>query len=261
MYSKLSLHPYKKASESARLLSKALSQSLGRTVRRLRTDHFYPLKSTSCVIGWGAHETPWWLPGRYLNRPMAVKQAHNKLVTFANLQGKVLIPQWTTEKTIAHQWWDQGKIVLCRKSLTGSAGAGIIISRVEHQCIVDAPLYVQYKSKQKEFRVHVFRQKVIDVSEKRRSVSHGPVESDYIRSRENGWIFCHDAILEPEGLRSVSMAAVSVLGLDFGAVDVIWNEDENRCYVLEVNTAPGIEGTTLEKYTNAILEWSHGYGT
>ena len=33
-----------------------------------------------------------------------------------------------------------------------------------------------------------------------------------------------------------------------------WNEKENKCYVLEINTAPGIEGTTCKKYTQSILE-------
>ena len=44
------------------------------------------------------------------------------------------------------------------------------------------------------------------------------------------------------------------VGLKIGAVDIIWNELENKCYVLEINTAPGLEGTTLVKYTEAILK-------
>jgi hypothetical protein len=42
------------------------------------------------------------------------------------------------------------------------------------------------------------------------------------------------------------------LELDFGAVDLIWNENQNVVYVLEVNTAPGMEGTTLENYCDAF---------
>ena len=37
-------------------------------------------------------------------------------------------------------------------------------------------------------------------------------------------------------------------GLTFGAIDVIWNEHQQKAFVLEINTAPGIEGTTVEKY-------------
>ena len=49
------------------------------------------------------------------------------------------------------------------------------------------------------------------------------------------------------------MLAIKVLGLDFGAVDIIYNKQEDKWYVLEVNTAPGIYGTTLDKYVNAIM--------
>jgi len=52
----------------------------------------------------------------------------------------------------------------------------------------------------------------------------------------------------------VALAAVSALGLDFGAVDIIYNEHENQYYVLEVNTAPGLEGTTVEKYAEAFAK-------
>jgi D-alanine-D-alanine ligase-like ATP-grasp enzyme len=51
---------------------------------------------------------------------------------------------------------------------------------------------------------------------------------------------------------SEAIKAVNCLGLYFGAADVIWNDKEQRAYVLEVNTAPGLEGTTLENYANAF---------
>ena len=44
------------------------------------------------------------------------------------------------------------------------------------------------------------------------------------------------------------------VGLKFGAVDLIWNELENKSYVLEINTAPGLTGATLEKYAQAIVK-------
>ncbi|MNY81884.1 hypothetical protein D3C86_2236870 [compost metagenome] len=50
------------------------------------------------------------------------------------------------------------------------------------------------------------------------------------------------------------MLAVNALGLDFGAADVIWNDHRKQAFVLEVNTAPGLTGTTLEKYAKALKE-------
>ena len=123
--------------------------------------------------------------------------------------------------------------------------------------VVPCQLYTKYKKKKKEFRVHVFRGAVVDVAEKRRrNKAARPEHFDgYIRNHGNGWVFCRDDITRPADLDQLAVAAVRALGLDFGAVDIIWNERDNKSYVLEVNTAPGLEGTTLEKYKNAILGW------
>jgi D-alanine-D-alanine ligase-like ATP-grasp enzyme len=44
------------------------------------------------------------------------------------------------------------------------------------------------------------------------------------------------------------------LGLDFGAADVLFNARRNQAYVLEVNTAPGLEGQTVNDYAEAFKE-------
>ena len=51
--------------------------------------------------------------------------------------------------------------------------------------------------------------------------------------------------------------AVSALGLDFGAVDIIEDAD-GKLYVLEVNTAPGLEGQTLTLMAEALKELIDG---
>ena len=59
-------------------------------------------------------------------------------------------------------------------------------------------------------------------------------------------------VVVPDVCRSLAIDSVAALRLDFGAVDIIWNKRHDRYYTLEVNTAPGLEGTTLERYSNAI---------
>jgi len=54
-------------------------------------------------------------------------------------------------------------------------------------------------------------------------------------------------------LEEFSVGAVKALGLDYGAVDVVLGVN-GRFYVLEVNTAVGMEGTILKAYTNKFLE-------
>lgn len=250
------IYPYKIGSSSAIALVTTLGNNLNRTVRRVRQDsRTFIHKPTRLVVNWGNSHAPAWRnpASKWLNKPEAVAVAGNKLLSFQALQGNVNIPEWTTDIEVANDWIANGFTVLARHSLTSHSGNGITVH--DQPDLGRAPLYVQYKKKKKEFRVHVFGGIVIDVQEKRKEKG---VERDErtskIRNRANGWVFCRDGIDEPVQLREQAIAAVNCLNLDFGAVDVIWNERENKCYTLEVNTAPGLEGTTLENYTKAILE-------
>jgi hypothetical protein len=118
---------------------------------------------------------------------------------------------------------------------------------VEH----NAPLYVKYLKKKYEFRVHVFCGEVIDYVEKKAKLDRDPSTfNEYVRSHANGWMFCRDGVYHSDGVKAEAVKAVSALDLDFGAVDVIIHE--GLPYVLEVNTAPALEGTTLERYAYAI---------
>ncbi len=70
-----------------------------------------------------------------------------------------------------------------------------------------------------------------------------------VRNHDNGWVFCRQDVHPPDEVINQSIEAVRALGLDFGATDVGWNEYYQKACVFEVNTAPGLEGTTLENYT------------
>jgi glutathione synthase/RimK-type ligase-like ATP-grasp enzyme len=120
----------------------------------------------------------------------------------------------------------------------------------------EAPLYTQYVPKRHEYRVHVFQGRVIDVQRKARR--HDVADEDVnwkVRNNANGFIFARngDALgTVPDDVLYEATKAVTSLNLDFGAADVIFNEREALAYVLEVNTAPGLVGTTLENYTAAF---------
>jgi hypothetical protein len=65
----------------------------------------------------------------------------------------------------------------------------------------------------------------------------------------------------PENLKATGVAAIRALGLDFGAVDILQGNDQ-RLYVLEVNTAPGVEGPRqgLSGLADSITRWvARGY--
>ena len=71
-----------------------------------------------------------------------------------------------------------------------------------------------------------------------------------IRNLANGFIYAREDVRPPECVTSVARRALDCIDLDFGAVDVIYNARQNRAYVLEVNTAPGVTGTTVDRYVD-----------
>jgi glutathione synthase/RimK-type ligase-like ATP-grasp enzyme len=252
--------PYKMGSQSAKKLSQALTTLLGLRVRRVRHDRGrYLPRLRSLIVNYGSGSVParWPSRGTWLNHPSNTTAAGNKLAAFKRFKDAGLsVPEFTTDRAVADGWVRDGATVVCRTLLNAHSGRGIVLSDLEHP-LVHAPLYVKYKKKRKEFRVHVFKGTVIDVAEKRkRRVEVRPPHFDgYIRNLANGWVFCRDAIVRPADMDQLAVSACTALGLDFGAVDIIWNERENKSYVLEVNTAPGLEGTTLSNYAGAIARW------
>ena len=73
-----------------------------------------------------------------------------------------------------------------------------------------------------------------------------------VRSNHRGWKFAQVAVNTlPASLVSVATNAVKAIGLDFGAVDCAIDSNSNA-WIIEVNSGPGLEGTTLEKYTEVL---------
>jgi glutathione synthase/RimK-type ligase-like ATP-grasp enzyme len=259
---KIVVYPYKLASKSATALADALTQALRYKVWKVRS-----LKAGRLNLNWGhssAILNGGFAGGRALNPPHAVNIAGNKLLAFQKLQeAGVSIPEFTTDRDTAEEWTRAGLAVVARTVLRGHSGEGIhILQEAGNQAIfwVDAPLYVKYKKKKYEYRVHVFNGQVIDIQQKRkeREVEQTD-EQKKIRSHANGWVFCRED-LDLGGdkvgrISNLALSAIDALGLDFGAVDIIYNQKEDTFYCLEVNCAPGLEGTTLEKYVNAIVNY------
>jgi glutathione synthase/RimK-type ligase-like ATP-grasp enzyme len=246
---KLKIYPYKMASESAKALKDAIPNAL-----RVAENGNYRQRNSHLVLNWGNSNVPVWSNGTILNDPERVAIATDKLKTFMALDGVVNLPEWTTVPSFAKLLLDEGKVLFARTKLNGHSGDGIVIIDSLDK-FVDAPLYTVYKKKRSEYRVHVFNGEVIDVVEKRRSHQHDhDGEESMIRSHHNGWVFCRDNIQITDALKGIALNAITSLDLDFGAVDVIYNQRENTYYVLEVNTAPALTGTTLENYKNAITK-------
>ena len=187
--------------------------------------------------------------------PFVLRQGTDKLTQLRKFhEAGVSAPEYCTDRSVALNWLRDGCVVVCRTLLRSSEGRGIVIAENEDQ-LVDAPLYTKYIKKKKEFRVHVFNGEVIDVQEKRKRKDFQDERDTRVRNTANGYVFCRNDIFEPDGLRDLALRATNSLGYSIGAVDVGYNAHANLCFVLEVNATPGMEGSTLESYSNAILNW------
>jgi hypothetical protein len=211
------------------------------------------------VINWGASQLPNWRAGtRIINKPEAVKTCSNKLDFFNRcaVAGGGRYPEWTQNPGIAKGWLAEGKVVCARQKLNGHSAEGLVIMESELD-FVEAPLYTVYVPKKMEFRVHVFKGNdasfIVDIQRKIKKPD-AEVKDWKIRNLDNGFIYARNGVEEivPEDVRVQARRAFDLSGLDFGAVDVIFNEGQGRAYVLEINTAPGISGTTVENYAEAF---------
>lgn len=100
--------------------------------------------------------------------------------------------------------------------------------------------FTTYVPRTTEYRVWIYRRRHLRTYQK---VMRHPEQYRFFGcSYRNGFAFelVHtDAV--PRGAVEAASLAVNSLGLDFGAVDILQGKD-GRFYVLEVNTAPGVEG-------------------
>lgn len=245
------MYPYKPGSNSGRELSRELG------IRRIsHTNSRFRGRPEKTVINWGASRLPEEV-GKctIINSPEAVNRASDKLKFFENAECRK--PEWFTLWQGAAEWQEEtGGVIVVRHVLNGHSGEGIELVEQGDYIPENAPLYTAYVPKRHEYRVHVFRGQVIDVQRKARRRDVADEDVDWrVRNNENGFIFARngDALGDvPADVLEQASTAVDSLGLDFGAADVIYNERSSLAYVLEVNTAPGLVGTTLENYANAF---------
>jgi len=243
----LKLFPYKIGSLSAKRLA--------RTLGILRVSPSYNARRKDVIINWGNSTPPHfrWME-QDLNKPYAIALASNKLETFREFRSNSFteVPDWTTNPEEAQHWLDLGLKTYCRRLLSSHSGNGIVICN-DGDKLVSAPLYTLHTKHKHEYRVHVFRDQILDVQQKKKKLGYG--NGNGIRNHSNGWVYARAEIAPTEELLSSARRAVNLLGLDFGAVDIGHRLIDNKFFVFEVNTAPGLEGTTLDKYAKAIYNY------
>lgn len=246
-------------SKSAYQLAKALKIPK-RTLPTLEERDIY-----QPIINWGVSKAPEDLP--YINHPKAIALACNKVKCFRTLEDKgVPTVPYSLNKNDVISWFDDQALfdfhdvkVFCRTLVSSSQGKGIVIAKSKDE-LVDAPLYTLWIHDCSEYRVHAALGRVLIQKKKRLSEASREARgitdiNPLIKNTDNGWVFSTLFEVSQEGrdiLSDIGIQAVSALGLDFGAVDILFNKDTLAIYVLEVNTAPGLSDITLEFYTDTF---------
>jgi hypothetical protein len=206
-----------------------------------------------------------------INHPEAVAIAANKLRTLEVI-GQEFGLEYTTDPLVANEWRENNTTVFARYTLTGSGGEGIEVLHPvnvddgEHSACEIRPafLYTKYFNARYEFRVHVGktsegRWTVFDIQ--RKGLREDSTRSlGFVRNLENGYTFVRTDVVPAdvptdaiETMKAACSLAVQHIGLHFGAVDVRMKRT-GEFKILEVNTAPGLSGTTLQNYVNFFEE-------
>jgi len=232
------------------------AKKLARRLSILRVRKTYDAKRRDVIINWGASQPPQFKSMPHdLNKHEAIAIACNKLKTFDTLalQGFEQIPQYVTKQDDAKYLIEQGNTLYCRTKLGSHSGKGIVICNDVND-LPTAPLYTVKANHKHEYRVHVFKGEVLYVQQKKKRLG-STIRNSGIRNHGNDWVYCTPTDTPSELLLSSCVRAVQLLGLDFGAVDIGHRVRDNRFFVFEINTAPGLINTTLDKYSKAIYNY------
>ena len=244
----------------------ALSHALGIQRIRPHNSRWNP-NLGDLIINWGSTNIPirhfenLQIACRYINLPCKVSIAVDKTLSFALMKEEgVSIPAFTNSIDQAISWIDdEGSTVVARTLSRSSGGRGIkIITEENWRNGVDippAPLYTKYIKKNAEYRVHISRNKIFYVQKKLRRLETPNEDVNWqVRNHGNGFIF---GIVQtsdlPRDVEFKAYQAMDALRLDFGAVDIIETASK-KAYVLELNTAPALEGRSIEIYARKFME-------
>lgn len=225
------------------------------------SSHKHPQRATK-VINWGTSE---YYGIESINSPCSIENASNKLLSLKILEENgVRVPAFTNDYNYAKELFNnlrqktrQGYPTLVGRPTHHQGGSGFV--PIFGQPIPLCDYYMRYVPIYKEYRVHVFRNKILGISKKVSDGVEHRITNKWCRNHTNGWKFvlldqyqCNDK------LKQMAIDAVSSLNLDFGAVDIILSDDEIRkYYVLEINTAPSLEpnSTIFNNYVEELKKY------
>jgi glutathione synthase/RimK-type ligase-like ATP-grasp enzyme len=245
---------------------KARVEELGISCVKVRNRDAVLTRRGVLTVKWGSFPRTVNLPeGTVVLNDNAGRQVLNKLECFRALEAAgVPTPDYTADRAVAQGWFNAHDRIYERHTLSGSGGDGIRVVRFDmpegSNTLNAAPLYTKgLLGKRREYRIHVFnvdgvQRLFVQQKLRRAGFTENTSYNNLVRNLEAGWVFAHNDIQPPRTVTvDAAVAAVTALRLSFGAVDVIeMDAVAGGSVVLEVNSAPGLQGATAGFYAQAI---------
>ena len=203
-----------------------------------------PRRPASAIIRWGESQVDRINTDIDINTSEAVNNAADKMIMAEKLidAPDVTFPPCSRSTPVDELRDDQGKFFVrnqydhIRYTANVSATDRYVVKNID---------------KAREFRVHVFEEKVIGVYEKvPHADSDGMIRKDDNSDFKRLDMADRDVRHAIPGVRPQAKAAVKALGLVYGGVDVAIGRD-GTVYVLEVNSAPALNEPNIDRW--AIL--------
>ena len=219
----------------------------------------------SIILNWGCSHLRGAASHKLFNDPINVRMAANKYFTFRRLEQKDIPTLEFTKSREEAIVWNAKHSVICHSDVHGHSGSGLtrIEPKTQLNLIPFVEMYTKYFPKTREVRVlcikngasydTMFLEKKRILPERYAEFGLDGRPDWFIRTHENGWIFAREADCIP-GVVELAQCAMGHLALDFGAVDVLTKPDGDKwdSRVGEINTAPGLEGQTLEFFKKGL---------
>jgi glutathione synthase/RimK-type ligase-like ATP-grasp enzyme len=211
------------------------------------------------LIRWGSSALVSNPINRTINAREAVELAANKFNAIDRLLAhNIAAPRQMklaglTEQTLQHITTVGLRLPVLARMFNHTRGKDILLclqNKDINRAIRWGKQYVtEYIPTAREYRVHVFKDEIIRVSQK--ILMSRDVYVPYLRNDDHNHTFRNPRKSLSNEEKLTAIQAVRTLGLDFGAVDLVV-ADDNKHYVLEVNTGPALIDTGLDVYAEKI---------
>lgn len=236
---------------------RALAQEMGVPHYGIRP----PRERPDVLIRWGsALRMPWVEIPHLLNRVPAILRASNKFAALDRLRDAAIptVPFFGSWEEALDEAGGSG--IILGRDRSGMQGRDIVVydpRQVYRGRYPAAPTsrhdwYSIYMVPTREMRVHVVGDEVIRTQGKYLDYPDLADRNPFVRNYTTGYRYRSPRGELRSQRREAAIDAISCLGLDFGAVDMLLFGEDQDSMILEVNTAPACSPLTLSAYARAL---------